>query len=77
VALPLVRIKPIFALEGAAAPLAPGHDPGVSRSGALTWRHAYSRAVALAVVAMVAVWFGRAAVPPAPLFVARATWPAE
>ena len=32
-----------------------------------------SRLVLYGLVAMVAVWFGRAAVPPAPLFVARAT----
>ena len=73
VALPLVRIKPIFALEGAAALSLLAMTPVFRDRGALTWRHAHSRAVALAVVAMVAVWFGRAAVPPAPLFVARAT----
>ena len=73
VALPLLRIKPIFALEGAAALSLLAMTPVFRDRGALTWPRAHSRAVALAVVAMVAVWFGRAAVPPAPLFVARAT----
>jgi uncharacterized protein DUF5924/DUF2914 family protein len=73
VALPLLRIKPIFALEGAAALSLLAMTPVFRDRGALTWPRAHSKAVALAVVAMVAVWFARAAVPPAPLFVARAT----
>jgi hypothetical protein len=73
VALPLLGIRPILALEGAAALTAVAMMPVFRERGALTWRQAYARSTVLAVVAMAAVWVGRAAVPPAPLFVARAT----
>ena len=73
VALPLLGIRPILALEGAAALTAVAMMPVFRERGASSWRHACAMSAALAVVAMTAVWFGRAAVPPAPLFVARAT----
>lgn len=73
VALPLLGIRPILALEGAAALTAVAMMPVFRERGALTWRQAYPRSAVLAVAAMAAVWVGRAAVPPAPLFVARAT----
>jgi hypothetical protein len=73
VALPLLGIRPILALEGAAALTAVAMMPVFRERGALTWRQAYARSTVLAVVAMAAVWVGRAAVPPAPLFVASAT----
>ena len=73
VALPLLGIRPILALEGGAALTAVAMMPVFRERGASSWRHAYSMSAALAVVAMSAVWIGRAAVPPAPLFVARAT----
>jgi hypothetical protein len=73
VALPLLRVRPILALEGAAALTAAAMMPVFRERGALTWRQASVRSALLAVVAMAAVWAGRVAVPPAPLFVARAT----
>ena len=73
VALPLLGIRPILALEGAAALTAVAMMPVFRERGALTWRQAYLRSTVLAVVAMAAVWVGRAAVPPAPHFVTRAT----
>jgi Protein of unknown function (DUF2914) len=73
VALPLLRIRPIVALEGSAALTALAMMPVFRERGALTWRGAGSRSAALAVVALVLVWFARVIVPPAPLFVARAT----
>jgi hypothetical protein len=73
VALPLLGSRPILALEGAAALTAVAMMPVFRERGALTWRQAYARSTVLAVLAIAAVWLGRAAVPPAPLFVARAT----
>lgn len=73
VALPLLGIRPILALEGAAALTAVAMMPVFRERGALSWRQAYVRSTVLAVAAMAALWLGRAAVPPAPLFVATAT----
>jgi uncharacterized protein DUF5924/DUF2914 family protein len=73
VALPLLGIRPILALEGAAAFTAVAMMPVFRERGAETWRHAYAMSAVLAALAMVAVWVGRVAVPPAPLFVASAT----
>lgn len=73
VALPLLRIRPILALEGAAALTAAAMMPVFRERGALTWRQACLRSAMLAIVAMGAVWLGRVMVPPAPLFVLRAT----
>jgi len=73
VALPLLRIRPILALEGSAALTALAMMPVFRERGALTWLGASLRSAALAVVALALVWFARVIVPPAPLFVARAT----
>ena len=73
VALPLVSVRPIIALEGSAVLAALSLTPILRGPGAATWRQAHGRAAALALVAAVAVWFGRGLVPPAPLFLARAT----
>ena len=73
VALPLLGIRPILALEGAAALTAVAMMPVFRERGAETWLRAYAMSAVLAMLAMAAVWLGRAAVPPAPLFVARAT----
>ena len=73
VALPLLGIRPILALEGAAALTAVAMMPVFRERGALSWRQAYARSTVLAVAAMAALWLGRAVVPPAPLFVASAT----
>jgi hypothetical protein len=73
VALPLVRVRPILALEGAAALAALTLAPVFRRGGRVPWRRALARAGALAAVALVTAWVGKALVPPAPLFLARAT----
>lgn len=73
VALPLVRVRPILALEGAAALAALTLAPVFRRGGHIPWRRAHVRAAALAGLALLAAWGGRVLVPPAPLFLARAT----
>ncbi len=59
VALPLLRIRPILALEGSAALTALAMMPVFRERGALTWRGASWRSAALAVVALPLVWFAR------------------
>jgi len=71
VALPLVGVRPILALEGSAALAVVALAPALRRGGAVPWRNAHVRATLLAGLAMVVVWYGRAVVPPAPLFLAR------
>lgn len=73
VALPLLRVRPILALEGAAGLTALAMMPVFRERGVLTWRQSALRSVGLAVAALTLVWFGRVVVPPAPLFLARAT----
>jgi len=69
VALPLIGVRPFWAMEGAALlamlALAPAFAGG-------SWRRAALQAGVLAVCAALLAWYGRAAIPPAPLFVARA-----
>jgi hypothetical protein len=72
VALPLVQVRPILALEGSAALAMVALVPAMRRGGSVSWRDAHARAVLLAGLAMVLVWYGRALVPPAPLFLASA-----
>ena len=72
VALPLVGVKPIAALESSAVLAALGLAPAFRRDGAIAWRGALVRAVCFAVLAAGLAWYGRAFVPPAPLFVSRA-----
>ena len=71
VALPLVRVRPILALEGSAALAVLALTPALRQGGAVSWRKAHGRAALAACLAMVAVWYARAVVPPAPLFLAR------
>ncbi len=72
VALPLVGVRPIIALEGSAALAVLALVPAFRHSGAASWKRAHAWAVGLALLAVITVWYGRALVPPAPLFLARA-----
>jgi hypothetical protein len=72
VALPLAGARPILALEGSAALAAMALTPALRRHGAVGWGRALRQAAALAGLAALLAWSGRAFVPPAPLFVARA-----
>jgi hypothetical protein len=72
VALPLVGIQPILALLGSAVLAALALAPAFRREGAFGWLRAHALALAAAALAVVLVWSGRALVPPAPLFLARA-----
>jgi hypothetical protein len=72
VALPLVGIQPILALLGSAGLAALALAPAFRREGAFGWLRAHALALAAAALALVLVWYGRALVPPAPLFLARA-----
>jgi hypothetical protein len=71
VALPLVSVRPIVALEGSAALAALALAPAFRRRGRIPWTRAGVLAAALAGIAVVAVWYGRALVPPAPLSLKR------
>ncbi len=72
VALPLVGVRPILALLGGAVLAALALTPALRHAAGLSWKEAHARAVGLALLAVVTVWFARAWVPPAPLFMARA-----
>jgi hypothetical protein len=72
VALPLVGVRPILALEGSAVVAGLALAPAFRREGAAGWGGAHARALAVAALALLLVWYGRALVPPAPLFLARA-----
>lgn len=72
VALPLVGVRPIAALEGSAVLAALALAPAFRRERAIGWLRAHALAVAVALVALILVWYGRVLVPPAPLFLARA-----
>ena len=72
VALPLVGVPPIVALETSAALASLALAPAFRRRGARTWTRAVARAALFAVVAAVLAWVGRSLVPPAPMFMARA-----
>jgi hypothetical protein len=72
VALPLVGVQPILALLGSAVLAALGLAPAFRRQGAFGWLRAHALALAAAALALALVWHGRALVPPAPLFLARA-----
>jgi len=71
VALPLVGVRPIMALAGSAALAVLSITPALRQGGILSWKKAYARAAILACLAVALVWFGRAVVPPAPLFLAQ------
>jgi len=68
VALPLVGVQPILALEGSAAVAVLALTPAFRRGGAVGWGGAIVAATLLAGLAVVTVWYGRGLVPPAPLF---------
>lgn len=70
VALPLVGVQPILALEGGAVLAALALAPAFRHRGA-GWWGAHARALGAAVLAVGLVWAGRILVPPAPLFLAR------
>jgi hypothetical protein len=72
VALPLVGVQPILALEASAVMAALALAPAFRREGFLGWLRAHALALAAASLALVLVWFARGLVPPAPLFLARA-----
>jgi MFS family permease len=72
VALALVGLPPILALVGSAGLSGLGLAPVFRRAGAVAWRHAFALAGVVALLAVVVVWLARGAVPPAPLFMARA-----
>jgi hypothetical protein len=70
VALPLVGLAPILALESSAVLAVLALAPALRRGGTVRWIWAVVQAMLLAGVATVMVWYGRAVVPPAPLFLA-------
>jgi Family of unknown function (DUF5924)/Protein of unknown function (DUF2914) len=72
VALPLVGVRPIMALLGSAALAGLALTPALRRD-VTGWARAHGLAVAVALVAVGAVWAGRVLVPPAPLFLADKT----
>ncbi len=72
VALPLVGVRPIWALEGSAVLSALALTPALRRSGG-SWKGAWIRSGCLAVLAAVLLWYFRAGIPPVPLHLARAT----
>jgi uncharacterized protein DUF5924/DUF2914 family protein len=72
VALPLVGVRPILALEGSAALAVLALVPAMRRGGTVPWRDAHARAALFACLAMAVIWYARVVVPPAPLFLARA-----
>ncbi len=72
VALPLVGVAPILAVEASAGLAVLGLTPALRRGGTVSWTGAQARAVLLAGLAVMLAWYGRALVPPAPLFLARA-----
>jgi hypothetical protein len=72
VALPLVGLPPFGALMASAFVASLAITPVVRRAGGRTWRAALRVTVALGVVAAALAAVGRAWIPPAPLFMARA-----
>jgi hypothetical protein len=72
VALPLVGLRPFWALEGSVVFCALALTPALRRLGG-SWKGAAIRAVVFAVVAVVLLAPLRAWIPPAPLHLARAT----
>jgi hypothetical protein len=72
VALPLVGLRPILALEMSASLAAAALLPTFRRHGAVGWPGAFGWALICAVLAAGLAWLGRGLVPPAPLFITRA-----
>jgi len=72
VALPLVGLPPIVALMAGAFVASLAITPVVRRAGGRTWHAALRVTIAMGVVAAALAAVGRAGIPPAPLFMARA-----
>ncbi|PYN78634.1 MAG: hypothetical protein DMD96_19955 [Candidatus Rokuibacteriota bacterium] len=72
VALPLVGLPPFGALLASAFVASTAITPVVRRAGGRTWTAALRVTMALGVVAATLAAVGRAWIPPAPLFMARA-----
>jgi hypothetical protein len=72
VALPLVGVRPNLALVGGALLAVMALTPVLRRQGTMGWARAHALAALLACLAALLVWYGRALLPPAPLFLARA-----
>ena len=72
VALPLVGVPPFPSLIASAFLASVALTPAVRRGQRLPWPAAFRATVAVGVVAATIVALGRAAIPPAPLFLARA-----
>ncbi|MCI0546174.1 MAG: DUF2914 domain-containing protein [Candidatus Rokubacteria bacterium] len=72
VALALVGVRPIVALVGSAPLAGLALAPAFRWPGAHPWPQALGTAAAVAAAVTALVWYGRAAIPPAPLFLARA-----
>ena len=72
VALPLVGVRPIWALEASAVLSVLALTPGLRRAGG-SWKGAWIRSGSYAVLAAVLLWYLRTGIPPAPLHLARTT----
>ncbi|PWU23148.1 MAG: hypothetical protein C5B48_09150 [Candidatus Rokuibacteriota bacterium] len=72
VALPLVGVRPIVAVEGSAVLAVVALTPTWRRRGLASWKRVLVQTVLLGCVALVLSWCARVVVPPAPLFVAKA-----
>ena len=72
VALPLVGVPPLGALMASAFVASLAITPVVRRAGGRTWKGALRVTVALGIAASALSAVGRAWIPPAPLFMARA-----
>jgi hypothetical protein len=72
VALPLVGVRPIWALEGSAVLSVLALTPVFRRSGG-RWKEASVRSAGFALLAAILLWYLRAGIPPAPLHLASAT----
>lgn len=73
IALPLVGIPPVLALLGSGGLSAMALTPSFRRGGIVTWGGAWLLAGVFAALAMITLWGLRAAIPPVPLHLARAT----
>lgn len=72
VALPLVGVPPIWALEGSAVLSALALIPALRRVGG-GWKAAWIRSGCFVLLATGLFWYFRAGIPPVPLHLARAT----
>jgi hypothetical protein len=73
IALPLVGIPPVLALLGSGGLSAVALTPSFRRRGIVSWNGAWLCAGVFAALVVTALWWLSAAIPPAPLHLARAT----